>query len=75
MAQVVRYYLTIISDDLACRILKSNNGISPSSDKHITKQSLVQQQYELYEDVRVTIAMRWNRNTNTMREHSRRVSP
>ena len=46
-----------------------------SSNKDVTEKSLVQQQYEVHTDVRVTIAMRWTTNTTTMRERSRRVSP
>ena len=66
MSQVVRSYLTIRPVGFSNR----KNGISLSSGKYATEQSLVQQQYEVHTDVRVTIAMRWTRNTNTMRKRS-----
>ena len=72
MAQVVRLSdFGPKSDDSARPILKSKNGIGLSSSKNETEQSLVQQQYGVHRDVRVTIdALDYEHN-----HHARTQSP
>ena len=62
------------SDDSPRRILKSHNGIGLSSITNVTEQSLVQQQYEVHTNVRVTIdALDYEFNHDAPKQS--RVSP